>query len=310
MRCTAVRQNPAQGVLRAAGFVVLGLVCGWGCGGRSDRDERPSATAGTADAAGASGGTAAGNGGAVGSGGAAASAGTSNASGGSPGGGFAGSSGSSGGSEPTGGTTSAGATAGSASDGGATSGSGGSAGAETGGMPGSSGAAGAPGSPECDEDQDCEIAKDCCVCQAVPKGASFAACRVACGDSNACDLQGISAVATCTLGRCTLAASCDALGVTCNGPPPTCPLGQAPSVTENGCWGPCLAATECSGVTDCDACGDAHCVKFSNVGGTSVRCIDRQAQCETGNLCECLSPCGDFGCGEQNGEVGCFCLGC
>jgi hypothetical protein len=165
--------------------------------------------------------------------------------------------------------------------------------------------------PECVVAEDCEIVQDCCVCQAAPKGTSFGTCRVACGDSNACEMQGVAPVAACTLGRCTLAAPCSVRHVVCDTLPPTCAAGQAPSVTEDGCWGPCVVSTECSEVTDCTVCGDAHCVTFPNVGGTSVRCIAREAGCEAGNLCECLSPCGGFGCGEQeNGEVGCFCLGC
>jgi hypothetical protein len=51
-------------------------------------------------------------------------------------------------------------------------------------------------------------------------------------------------------------------------------------------------------------------VRFPNIGGTTIRCIARRAACELGNLCRCLSPCGDFGCTEQNGDVGCFCAGC
>jgi hypothetical protein len=177
-------------------------------------------------------------------------------------------------------------------------------------MAGAMGEAGAASFPECTVNEDCEIANDCCACQAVPKGALVGACRVACGDSNACEMQGLAAVAQCTLGRCTLATSCSALRTTCDSLPPECPTGQTASVTESGCWGPCVPSTECSDVTDCDACGDAHCVKFENVGGTTIRCVSREAGCEPGNLCECLSPCGDLGCGEQNGEVGCFCAGC
>jgi hypothetical protein len=249
-----------------------------------------------------------GAGGDEGSGRAGASAGTS-ASGAAPAGGFSGSGGASGGSEPVSGMTGSGAGAGT---GGGTAGAGGVPGAagKHGGIAGASEDAGSSGFPECVRDEDCEIAADCCSCQVVPKGTSFPVCRLDCGGSNGCELDGLSAVPRCTLGRCTLATDCGGEATLCDRPPPTCPAGQTPSRSEDGCWGPCVAATECSVVEDCDACGDAHCVEFPNVGGTTIRCIARQAECEVGNLCECLQPCGDFGCGEQDGKVGCYCPAC
>ncbi len=163
---------------------------------------------------------------------------------------------------------------------------------------------------ECITDEDCEIASDCCVCQAVPRGGEFRACRLAC-ESNACDLQGVAAVAHCNLGRCTLALHCDQRRATCESEPPTCPTGEAPIVDDNGCWGPCVDSTECADVTDCNACGDAQCVEFPSVGGTTIRCIEPQPECEVGNLCECLAPCGGYVCGEsEEGKLGCACLGC
>jgi hypothetical protein len=161
---------------------------------------------------------------------------------------------------------------------------------------------------ECATDDDCEIAADCCNCQVVPKGTRVATCRVACG-SNECEVRGLFTHAECTLGRCTLAVSCDARRVTCDALPPAC-TGQVPSVGDDGCWGPCVTPSECSDVTDCNACGDDLCVKFPNVGGITFRCIPPRAECEPGSLCECLAPCGGFGCSEENGEVGCYCVAC
>ena len=123
-------------------------------------------------------------------------------------------------------------------------------------------------------------------------------------------MKGIPAVAQCTLGRCTLATSCDERRAVCKSLAPKCPPGETVSVTEFGCWGPCIAPTECSDVTDCAACGDALCVKFPNVGGTTIRCVARQAQCEGGDWCGCLKPCGSFGCNEQKGEISCYCPTC
>jgi hypothetical protein len=303
MRRTVVTSGRPRmkNALRGAGNALLLLACAWACGGKSGRDPGPSLAVGGSSGAGA--------GGDEGSGRAGASAGTS-ASGAAPAGGFSGSGGGSGGSEPVSGMTGSGAGAG--TGGGITAGAGGASGAagKDGGMAGASGEAGSSGFPECVLDEDCEIASDCCSCQAVPKGASFPACRLDCGGSNGCELDGLSTVPRCTLGRCTLATDCGGEATLCDSPPPTCPAGQTPSRTEDGCWGPCVAATECSLVEDCGACGDAHCVEFPNVGGTTIRCIARQQECEVGNLCECLQPCGDFGCGEQDGEVGCFCPAC
>jgi hypothetical protein len=300
------RRIPTGSAGRVATIAAFGLVCAWACGGQSGRNDGP-ATSSTAGA------------GAAGSGGATGAAGANAGDAGSPSGGSAGASGSSAGSESAGGAPSAGAPAGgmtSAGAPGAGRGAGGSetagagatseAGADAGGMAG----AGAASFPECQVAEDCEIAQDCCVCQAAPKGASVGTCRLDCGGSNACVLQGVSVVAACTLGRCTLAASCNAQRVTCESLPPTCAAGEVPSVTEGRCWGPCVVATECPDVTDCAACGDAHCVQFPNVGGTTIRCIARHPECEAGNLCECLSPCGDYSCSEQNGELGCACFGC
>lgn len=162
---------------------------------------------------------------------------------------------------------------------------------------------------ECITDDDCQIASDCCVCQAVPRGGEFRACRLGC-ESNACDLKGVAAVAHCNLGRCTLALHCDQRRATCESEPPTCPTGESPIVDDSGCWGPCVRSTECADVTDCNACGDAQCVEFPNVGGTTIRCIESLSQCEVGNLCECLVPCGGYVCGELDGKLSCACLGC
>jgi hypothetical protein len=170
--------------------------------------------------------------------------------------------------------------------------------------------AGAASLPECETDDDCEIAKDCCSCEALPKGTSVPTCRLACGDSNGCEMQGITATARCALGRCALSAGCGGPGVTCDEQPPRCSEGHAPIVTAEGCWGPCVPATECLEVPDCSVCGDEHCVSFPNVGGTLIRCVARRPGCEAGNLCECLAPCGRYGCGERDGEVGCYCAGC
>src|SRR6187431_30482 len=270
----------------SARLALLGLVCCWGCAARIGSNGRPGG-----DSAGSS-GSSAGSVAAAGTN-AGASAGATNAGATNVG--------------ASAGATSAGTTNAGASAGGATSGSASTDGGDAG-EAGASGIA-AASFPECRTDQDCEIDKDCCVCQAVPKGTTMPACALDCA-GNACDANGLKAEAKCTLGRCTLATSCDQRRSRCKSLPPSCPAGETASVTELGCWGPCVAATECSEVSNCAACGEAQCVKFPNIGGTTIRCVARQAGCEAGKLCQCLSPCGNFGCAEQNGEVSCFCAGC
>src|SRR5690606_25334096 len=136
------------------------------------------------------------------------------------------------------------------------------------------------------------------------------ACRLDCEAANGCELAQLDAEPTCRFGRCTLSVTCDRRRVTCKAEPPTCPSGQVPSVTEQGCWGPCVTVTECTDVTDCAACGDAMCVEFPNVAGTNVWCLEQVNGCSAGNLCECMLPCGTFPCVEQDSKLGCYCGGC
>lgn len=49
-------------------------------------------------------------------------------------------------------------------------------------------------------------------------------------------------------------ASCDARSVLCDRIPPTCGVGEAPSVMGS-CWGPCIPATLCT-CTTADECPD------------------------------------------------------
>jgi hypothetical protein len=208
-----------------------------------------------------------------------------------------------GGADPGGGVSSGGE---------APSGSGGSVasgGADPGGAPSSSGGA-LPSGPECEVDEDCQIAKDCCNCHAVPTGAVTAACKADCGDSNACELQGIHAVPRCSWGKCTV-TNCDPVLVSCDSLPPECPSGQTASVTEDACWGPCVAFAECVSVPDCNACGDDYCVQRPGLGSLPFHCIAPQLGCEAGNLCECMDPCDGIGCVEQDDQViACYCPSC
>jgi hypothetical protein len=230
---------------------------------------------------------------------------------GSPVGGTAGSSSGSG--AGSGGVGSAAGGTGPAAGVGGTSREGGNGGvSDSGGQGGNAGVGGAaaPHFPECRVDADCAVADDCCDCRAVPRVSASAMCKRAC-DQDACEARGITPTAKCTLGRCTLAVSCDARLALCDSPTPQCAAGQVASVTSNGCWGPCVDTTQCSGVTRCEDCAEnERCVTFPNVGGIIYRCIERHSACTEDNLCACLAPCGDYLCAQRGGELSCVCAGC
>ena len=204
--------------------VLLALVGTGTCGGETDgAGPAPSTNAGSGETA----GTTLSTGGAVAKGGAAPSGGTE--TGGVETGGVVPSGGTQSGGGPTGGAANGGTSSGGSANGGADTPS--TGGVETG--SGGSSGTGPALFPECETNEDCEISTDCCSCQAVPKGTSLPVCRLACGDSNGCEQQGIFTSAQCTLGRCTLAASCGGgRGVSCTTDPPECPAGQAPTVTR------------------------------------------------------------------------------
>ena len=273
-------QTAATRVLRFAGAAALALIGVWTCGGETSDGNGSGVSAGSGGASHATGGSVATGG--VSTGGVSA-------------GGVA-----------TGGVSTGGVSTGGVATGGVSTGGVATGGAATGGVS----IGGAASVPECETDDDCELSKDCCSCEALPKGTSVPTCRIACGDSNGCEMQGITATARCALGRCALSAGCGGRGVTCDEQPPPCAEGHAPIVTPEGCWGPCVPSTECLQVPDCSDCGDEHCVSFPTAGSTTIRCVARRPGCEAGNLCECLAPCGLFGCGERDGEVGCYCAGC
>jgi hypothetical protein len=81
-------------------------------------------------------------------------------------------------------------------------------------------------------------------------------------------------------------------------------------IVENNCFGACIPVTECLTVTgcgDCDAAG-AVCVENQVLGNFGTGCV-APGDCTNGNLCECLGAC-RTACAEEDGKVGCYCLGC
>ena len=112
-------------------------------------------------------------------------------------------------------------------------------------------------------------------------------------------------------GQCVLNRSCDASRRTCDALPPACLDGQLPSIDDSGCWGPCLAPSECREVTSCADCANDLCVEFEGPRITA-RCRARNVPCEQGSYCQCLQPCGNgsFSCSENGDRISCTCLTC
>ena len=230
------------------------------------------------------------------------------------------------GGSPTGGSAGAppsGGDAGTAPNGGfagvpPTGGDGGTApmggGAGVGMMGGSGGSGGSGGGGvECQTADDCVMFSDCCNCAAVPKGTSIPGCDLVC-ITDQCTAQQIGRdEITCAFGRCVVDRSCNHARATCNSPPEPCPDGQVRSVTENGCWGPCMPPTECRDVTDCSDCGEAVCVGLSAFIPPATGCVVPEPSCTKGNYCECLDACPQsaaYECVEADDAVSCYCPVC
>jgi len=281
-------------------FVIL-LACG--CGG-STVNEPAGGTSGS--------GPSSGNGGVSGSGGTGSASGASGSSGGSAAGGT---SGSSGGSAGRGGSTGANGTSGSGSAGtsaaGGTSGSGGSGGASgSGGSGGTSGSGGSSGSG-CQAPEQCRLFSDCCSCVALGPGEPGPMpCPADCVQDR-CSALGVSA-AVCSAGQCSAGFNCVGT-VTCPALPPACQPGQVPSISGS-CWGPCVPATQCVSVTNCDQCYTVSgqiCVDSDTLAGTHYSfCLRVPERCANMRECACFgeSFCpAPMACWEFSGRRGVRC---
>jgi hypothetical protein len=221
-----------------------------------------------------------GSGGSGGSGGVGGSAGSSAGSGGT--------SGSTAGSAGSGGSAGV-ATGGSAGSTGGSAGSAGSGG-ESGSTGGSAGSAGGSATPLCQTAADCTFHSDCCTCQALGPGEPTPpACPVTCVTDKCTSLGVNPSEIACAAGQCVLQVDCDASKVTCKVAQPACQAGEVPSVNGT-CWGPCIAATECSVVTncsDCDAASEA-CVRYVTQLGPEHHCVPLPPECGTAASCACM----------------------
>jgi hypothetical protein len=209
------------------------------------------------------------------------------------------------------------ATGGSATGGSAGSASGGAAGgAALGGSGGATPAGGAGGSAgggdghECETDEDCTMYSDCCTCAAVVRGTPGTPCERVC-TLYECAARGIDrAEVACRFGRCVIDRSCNLDRVTCDDTAPSCDDGEVASVTDAGCYGPCLPPSECSDVTSCAACGAGEVCVNVQAQIFTYGCVKPGASCTKGNYCECLDACAGSICAETDDSVQCVCLGC
>jgi hypothetical protein len=232
--------------------------------------------------------------------------------------------GSSGGSAGNGGSSgNAGAPAGGSSGAGGASGSSGAGGASgSSGAGGIAGAAGGAGvAPECSDASECTLFSDCCTCLALaPNEPSPKPCPATC-IQDACSALAVTKESmACTGGRCVAGISC-AGQVPCASLPPTCEPGFVPS-TPGGCWGPCVPATECASVFDCNSCNgpEQTCVVIDHQGGegdpSSRHCVDIPQACSNNPTCACMAEnvCIDpfSACVDLSGIKGmsCSCLNC
>jgi hypothetical protein len=180
----------------------------------------------------------------------------------------------------------------------------------TGGASGAGQGGQAGGGRECDTADDCVRFSDCCSCMGVPVGSTGPYCNLVCIQS-ACEAQQIGPEdVTCAFGRCVIDRSCNHALATCDETPEPCPNGQVRTL-DDGCFGGCLAPTECRDVTDCTSCGSAVCV-LEEPQIRTVGCVDPGASCEKGSYCDCLDACppAGFVCMEDDDAVHCPCPVC
>jgi hypothetical protein len=177
-------------------------------------------------------------------------------------------------------------------------------------------AGGFDGMPECTSSEQCALCNDCCTCAGTPADVSCPTCDIQTCEQAHCSAIGYpSPIPMCSAGRCVAGFICDQLMAFCNVPPPTCPVGQAASVLD-GCWGPCVPATECLSVTRCGQCDPATQVCVLEQAFDETRhCVDLPAACQGRPLCECMgssvcvSPF-DLCAETPSGEISCGCPTC
>jgi hypothetical protein len=198
---------------------------------------------------------------------------------------------SSGGSSATGGFSTGGSSTGGSSSGGSSA-TGGSA---TGGSS-SGGSGGSLATAQCTTDAQCTLHSDCCNCLALAPGEQAPSCNVtSCQSGGVCAELGITqADAACVAGVCNAGIDCNPVDVDaldCLAVEPSCATGQVASVIQaTHCWGPCVLATECSEVEDCNDCDTATalCVSIDAQTSSTLHCVPVPAPCQSDRSCTCL----------------------
>lgn len=107
---------------------------------------------------------------------------------------------------------------------------------------------------------------------------------------------------------------CNPGDVLCDGPTPTCPEGQVPSV-QGSCWGPCVPILDCATVPSCDNC-QGFCAAYAGFT-TEYRCVMPSITCAAlACICMakyfCVDPynaCDDSG-GPNDPPITCACPAC
>lgn len=208
---------------------------------------------------------------------------TDDASGSGASAGSGGTSGSGGASGGAGGSSAGGGAGGTSGSGGASGGAAGSGG--TGG-----GSGGSAGAAQCTDASQCTLHSDCCTCQAVGPGEKVPECPVDCIIDMCASLGVTEADVACAAGSCVAGIQC-ASETICNSKPPVCEPGEVPSIKDQ-CWGPCVPATECAGVSGCADCTGPlqTCVTIETQtgDGPASHCVDIPKGCEGNPTCECM----------------------
>ncbi|MCE7893496.1 MAG: hypothetical protein DYH12_27970 [Sorangiineae bacterium PRO1] len=186
-----------------------------------------------------------------------------------------------------------GAAGGGAGGAGGVGGSSGTGGTSVGGSSGAGGSGGMAPGAECTDDSQCTLFSDCCTCAALgPNEPQPPSCDMAC-KQNSCEAHGVTGgKARCVAGQCIVGYACQPTQVFCNALPPTCPKGEVPSVL-GGCWGPCVPAVQCAGVSSCTQCTGAltTCVAYDLQGGDvggGAHCVAIPKGCEGTPTCSCM----------------------
>jgi hypothetical protein len=107
---------------------------------------------------------------------------------------------------------------------------------------------------------------------------------------------------------------CDPGLVQCDGPTPTCPEGQVPSV-QGTCWGSCVPILDCAPVPSCAGC-QGFCAAYAGLT-TEYRCVMPSITCAA-LACSCMAKyfcvdpynaCDDQG-GANDPPIICACPAC